>query len=127
RTAAPALAVTTLALLFTAPVAVANHPAPFLSPLGIPPVLASSNIDITAEEADVPIFAGTPTRMWTYNGTFPGPTIRRPTGTVTHITFRNNLPAAAGSLSFHNHGNHSSSDNDGQPSSFLVAPGATRN
>jgi spore coat protein A len=35
----------------------------------------------------------------------------------------NKLPAAAGSLTLHNHGNHSTSDNDGQPDDFLAAPG----
>jgi FtsP/CotA-like multicopper oxidase with cupredoxin domain len=64
--------------------------------------------------------------MWTYNGTFPGPTIRRPTGKHTRIRFQNDLPAAVGSLSFHNHGNHSSPENDGQPTTFLVPPGGSR-
>jgi len=104
----------------------ANHPGPFLQPLPSPAVLTSPDVTITAQEADVPIFAGTPTHMWTYNGTFPGPTIRRPTGKVTRVHFNNNLPAAAGSLSFHNHGNHSSPENDGQPTTFLVPPGGSR-
>jgi FtsP/CotA-like multicopper oxidase with cupredoxin domain len=104
----------------------ANHPAPFLQPLPSPQVLRSSDISITAQEADVPIFAGTPTRMWTYNGTFPGPTIRRPTGKTTRVTLTNDLPANVGSISLHNHGNHSSPENDGQPTTFLVPPGGSR-
>ncbi len=106
--------------------ALANHPGPFLQPLPIPQTLTGSEIDITAQEADVPIFAGTPTRMWTYNGTFPGPLIRRPTGTHTQIHFRNDLPISAGSLSLHNHGNHSTPESDGQPTTFLVPPGGSR-
>jgi spore coat protein A, manganese oxidase len=112
--------------LVLAPATSANHPAPFLQPLPVPTTLTGSHIEITAQEADVPIFAGTPTRMWTYNGTFPGPTIRRPTGKVTHVHFQNNLPATAGSLSLHNHGNHSSPESDGQPTTFLVPPGGSR-
>lgn len=114
------------AIALLAPGAAANHPAPFLQPLPAPATLTGSDITITAQEADVPIFAGAPTRMWTYNGTFPGPTIRRPTGKHTRIRFRNDLPAAIGSLSFHNHGNHSSPENDGQPTTFLVPPGGSR-
>ena len=64
--------------------------------------------------------------MWTYNGTFPGPLIRRPTGTHTRIHFQNDLPVSAGSLSLHNHGNHSSPESDGQPTTFLVPPGGSR-
>ena len=41
------------------------------------------------------------------------------TGTVT---LTNNLPAAAGELTLHNHGNHSTTENDGQPDEFLAAP-----
>jgi len=109
-----------------APAAGANHPAPFLQPVPVPATLTASDITITAQEADVPIFTGTPTRMWTYNGTFPGPTIRRPTGRHTRINFHNDLPASVGSLSLHNHGNHSSPESDGQPATFLVPPGGSR-
>ena len=35
-----------------------------------------------------------PTRMWTYGGTFPGPTIRRPAGHRTEVTFHHGLPGA---------------------------------
>ena len=35
---------------------------------------------------------GPKTRMWTYNGTFPGPTIKRPTGSLTKVTFVHDLP-----------------------------------
>ena len=116
-----------LTALLCAPVtASANHPAPFLRELPIPETLTGSHIALTAEEADVPVFAGTPTRMWTYNGTFPGPTIRRPTGQHTSVHFLNSLPATVGSLSVHNHGNHSGPEDDGQPAHFLVEPGAAR-
>jgi spore coat protein A len=64
--------------------------------------------------------------MWTYGGTYPGLTIRRPTGQMTHVTFTNNLDPGAGALTVHNHGNHSSPENDGQPEDFLIGTGESR-
>ena len=75
-------AATIFAVLLGAQTASACHTA-FTSPLPAPAVLTGSDITLTAAESDVPICPGTPTRMWTYNGTFPGPTIRRPTGKQT--------------------------------------------
>ena len=94
----------------------------FSRPLVIPRVLTASNITLTAKLADVQVLPGTKTKMWTYNGTFPGPTIRRPTGQTTTVTLVNNLPVAAGELTLHNHGNHSTAENDGQPDDLLAAP-----
>ncbi|MGE5156175.1 MAG: multicopper oxidase family protein [Betaproteobacteria bacterium] len=96
---------------------------PFSRPLIIPKVLTGADITLTAKLADVQILPGARTRMWTYNGTFPGPTIRRPTGQTTKVTLVNTLPAAAGDLTLHNHGNHSTPENDGQPDDFLAANG----
>jgi len=101
----------------------ASHPSPFARPLVIPRVLTGSRITLTAAARDVRILPGALTRMWTYNGTFPGPTIRRPAGQPTTVTLVNQLPAGAGALSLHNHGNHSSPESDGQPDAFLAAPG----
>jgi FtsP/CotA-like multicopper oxidase with cupredoxin domain len=66
--------------------------------------------------------------MWTYGGTYPGLLIRRPTGQATHVTFTNNLDPIVGGLTVHHHGNHSTSENDGQVtgSDFLIATGASR-
>ncbi|MDO8485060.1 MAG: multicopper oxidase family protein [Candidatus Limnocylindrales bacterium] len=100
----------------------ASHPSAFSRPLIIPRVLTGSNITLTAAATDVQILPGAKTRMWTYNGSFPGPTIRRPAGQTTTVTLVNKLPGAAGELTLHNHGNHSSSENDGQPDAFLAAP-----
>ena len=101
-------------------------PAPFTRPLPTPPVLTGSSITLTAMEADIPVLDGPPTRMWTFNGTFPGPTIRRPTGQTTQITVINNLPGAVGSLTLHHHGSNSSPENDGQPADYLIPPGGAR-
>jgi spore coat protein A len=94
----------------------------FSKPLVIPKVLSGSNITLKATLSSVQVLPGAATRMWTYNGTFPGPTIRRPTGQPTTVTLVNDLPAAAGELTLHNHGNHSTSESDGQPDEFLAAP-----
>ena len=106
-----------------APPAEAVTVVPFSRPLLIPKVLTGSNITLTAKLADIQILPGAKTRMWTYNGMFPGPTIRRPTGHTTAVTLVNNLPAAAGELTLHNHGNHSTPENDGQPDDRLAATG----
>ena len=100
-----------------------SHPSAFTRPLLIPRVLTGSNITLTAAERDVQVLPGAKTRMWTYNGTFPGPTIRRPAGQTTTVTLVNELPVAAGEITLHNHGNHSTTENDGQPDAFLAASG----
>jgi FtsP/CotA-like multicopper oxidase with cupredoxin domain len=93
----------------------ASAAGPFTQPLRIPPVLTGDDLTIRMFEADVPILDGPPTRMWTYDGTFPGPTIRRPSGRPTRVTFVHDLPEQAGHLTVHRHGGHNRSDEDGQP------------
>jgi spore coat protein A, manganese oxidase len=101
--------------------------AAFEQPLYIPPVLTGSQVTLQMRQADVQVKpTGPPTRMWTYNGRFPGPTIRRPSGTVTKITFRNDLPTSFGSATIHHHGSHSRPSEDGQPNDFLIPPGGQR-
>ncbi len=95
----------------------------FTRPLVIPKVITSADITLHAVQADVQILPGKRTRMWTYGGTFPGPTVRRPAGRTTRLTLVNDLPASAGSLTLHNHGNHSTPESDGQPDAYLAAPG----
>ena len=38
-------------------------------------------------EAKIAVLPGAKTKMWTYGGSFPGPTIRRPAGEPTLVTF----------------------------------------
>jgi FtsP/CotA-like multicopper oxidase with cupredoxin domain len=101
-------------------------PTPFSHPLLFPPVNTNANVSIGIDQACVQILDGPCTNMWTYGGTYPGITIRRPTGQTTNVTFTNNLDPAAGELTVHNHGNHSSATNDGQPDSLLIATGGSR-
>jgi FtsP/CotA-like multicopper oxidase with cupredoxin domain len=88
---------------------------PFTRELPIPEVLSGRHIRLPIVEAEVPILPGAPTRMWTYAGHFPGPTIRRPAGHRTAVRFHHRLPASAGELSVHLHGGHTRSKDDGQP------------
>ena len=64
---------------------------------------------------------GRPTRMWTYGGTFPGPTIRRPAGQRTEVTFHHELPPSVGELTVHLHGGHNRTQFDGQPGGLTAS------
>jgi spore coat protein A, manganese oxidase len=100
-----------------------THPVPlkFEQPLKLPKVLTGSQLRIPIERAKVRILPhGRRTPMWTYDGSYPGPTIRRPAGHDTKITFIDRLPKADGRLSVHLHGDHHSSASDGQPDSHLI-------
>jgi len=81
----------------------------------MPEVLTGSDITIPIREAAIPILPGRRTRMWTYGGTFPGPTIRRPAGQATRVRFKHRLGRKAGELSVHLHGGHNRASDDGQP------------
>jgi FtsP/CotA-like multicopper oxidase with cupredoxin domain len=89
--------------------------AGFHRPLPIPQVLRGADLHIPIREAELQILPGKKTRVWTYDGTFPGPTIRRPAGARTRVTFHHRLPASAGELTVHLHGGHNRSHDDGQP------------
>jgi FtsP/CotA-like multicopper oxidase with cupredoxin domain len=102
-------------------------PAPsFTTPLYAPPVLTGANINIGIQYACIQVLPGPCTNMWTYGGTFPGPTIRRPTGQQTNVTFTNNLDPASGEMTVHHHGNHSAPVDDGRPDEFLIPSGGFR-
>jgi spore coat protein A len=88
---------------------------PFRTPLPIPPELTGSHIRIPIREAEAQILPGPKTKLWTYGGSFPGPTVRRPAGRRTEVSFDHQLPPAAGELSVHLHGGHNRSKFDGQP------------
>jgi spore coat protein A, manganese oxidase len=100
---------------------------PFTTALPIPKTLTGSDIRLVARPADVQILSGRATRMWTFNGTFPGPTIRRPAGQRTRLTVVNKLPAEAKSLTIHHHGSHSAPKHDGLPLPHVaIKRGASR-
>src|SRR5262249_13764658 len=82
---------------------------PFRARLPIPEELRGEHLNIPIREAEVQALPGRPTRMWTYGGVFPGPTIRRPAGRRTEVEFEHRLPRKAGELTVHLHGGHNRS------------------
>jgi spore coat protein A len=105
------------------------HPTPvsFDQKLVLPPVITSAHARIPIEQKAVRVLPTGPlTRMWTYGGTYPGPTIVRPAGHDTRVTYVNRLPKRAGAVTVHLHGDHHSSADDGQPTRFLVRHGQRR-
>jgi FtsP/CotA-like multicopper oxidase with cupredoxin domain len=88
---------------------------PFQARLPIPRELTGAEIEIPIRAAEAQILPGAKTKLWTYGGTFPGPTVRRPAGQRTKVTFHHELPAQAGELSVHLHGGHNRTQFDGQP------------
>jgi spore coat protein A len=95
--------------------------APFRLPLPIPRELRGGELTIPIREAEVQAMPGQKTRMWTYDGCFPGPTIRRPAGERTSVTFLHELPRSAGELTVHLHGGHNRTQFDGQPGGLTTS------
>ena len=108
--------------------AVARADQIFQTPLRFPPVLSDDQVVLTAAVGESQVFpTGPATQMWMWNGTFPGPTIRRRSGTPAEIKVIHDLPAGMGTLTVHNHGAHTTPPNDGQPRpEFYIHPGETR-
>ncbi|HEU5033838.1 MAG TPA: multicopper oxidase domain-containing protein [Mycobacteriales bacterium] len=105
------------------------QPAPqsFDQRLVLPPVLTGSKLRIPIKRANVQVLpTGPATQMWTYGGTYPGPTIVRPAGHDTKVTFVNHLPKSVGALTVHFHGDHHKAANDGQPTRHLIRSGDAR-
>jgi spore coat protein A, manganese oxidase len=93
----------------------------FEQPLVTPKVLTGSHITLRTRRSMVRVLPhGPKTAMWTYGGSYPGPTLDRPAGKDTKVTFINDLPTSAGAITVHFHGDHHSSANDGQPDSHLI-------
>ncbi|MDX6587559.1 MAG: hypothetical protein QOI31_2032 [Solirubrobacterales bacterium] len=95
--------------------AIAAPVEPYTRKLPVPHELTGSHLTIPIKPAEVRILPGHKTKMWTYDGTFPGPTIRRPSGERTTVRFKHRLPRKAGELTVHLHGAHTRSKDDGQP------------
>ncbi|HYF71753.1 MAG TPA: multicopper oxidase domain-containing protein [Nocardioides sp.] len=101
--------------------------ATFRQPLVVPRTLRGDHVTLDMRRSSVRMLpSGRRTTAWTYDGTWPGPTIRRTAGDPTLVTVVNHLPRRAGSMSMHLHGDHHASRFDGQPTSFLVRRGRSR-
>ncbi|NUT46946.1 MAG: multicopper oxidase domain-containing protein, partial [Saccharothrix sp.] len=102
-------------------------PPPFRVPLPIPAVLApvdtSGGVDryeITQREAVAQILPGVTTPLWTYGGTFPGPTIESRRGRPVTVTHRNELPVPT---VVHLHGGRTPAASDGYPTDLVLPDG----
>lgn len=104
--------------------------APFGAPLTVPAVLKPTSSTATTDHyrivmrpADVEILPGTRTRVWAYNGQFPGPTIRARTGRRVVVDQYNELPV---DTSTHLHGGNVPANSDGHPNDVIQPGGFKR-
>ncbi|KUN17723.1 bilirubin oxidase [Streptomyces antibioticus] len=79
----------------------------------------TSYYDIAMQEADAEILPGRKTRVYTFNGNFPGPVIKAASGRRVLVRQTNRLGV---STSIHLHGAHVPESSDGSPMD-LIAPG----
>ncbi|MFC3384562.1 multicopper oxidase family protein [Couchioplanes azureus] len=102
-------------------------PAQFSLPLKFPPVLRPTRTDgttdyysVTAREADLTILPGMSTRVFSYEGSFPGPTIEARSGRRVVVTTTNQLPVPTVT---HLHGGHTPADSDGYATDLILPVG----
>ncbi|GAB2589353.1 multicopper oxidase family protein [Kribbella endophytica] len=97
-------------------------PPAFQVPLPIPAVLApvGDRYEITQREVSAEILPGIRTRLWTYGGTFPGPTIETRRGRAVTVAHRNELPVPT---VVHLHGGRSTPEADGYPTDLVLPEG----
>lgn len=102
-------------------------PDPYRAPLPIPEQLRPSSTDaaadyyeITQQSTKLRILPDLPTSAWTYNGSFPGPTIVSRSGRRTIVRHHNALPVP---VVVHLHGGHTPADHDGYPIDFIMPLG----
>jgi spore coat protein A len=101
----------------------------FAQPLRIPPVLSPVRVDadtdyyeITQKEADIEILPKIVTRVWGYEGMFPGPTIKARRGRTAVVRQTNQLTHET---VVHLHGGVTETDSDGFPTDMIM-PGQSR-
>ncbi len=95
-------------------------PPAFQVPLPIPLVLSGAQIEIVQREVTAEVLPGVPTRLWTYGGTFPGPTIESRRGHAVTVAHRNELPVPT---VVHLHGGRTPADSDGYPTDLVLPAG----
>ncbi|TDW92315.1 multicopper oxidase family protein [Kribbella sp. VKM Ac-2566] len=95
-------------------------PPAFQVPLPLPPVLSGAEIEIVQREVTAEILPGVPTRLWTYGGTFPGPTIESRRGHAVTVAHRNELPVPT---VVHLHGGRTPAESDGYPTDLVLPAG----
>jgi spore coat protein A len=102
-------------------------PPRFRTPLPVPPtarpVRVTADADhyvLTQRVADARLLPGHTTRIWGYDGVFPGPTFRARRGRPMVVTVRNELPVPT---STHLHGGVTPADSDGFPTDLVTPAG----
>jgi spore coat protein A len=95
-------------------------PPAFQVPLPVPSVLTGESIEIVQREVTAEILPGVPTRLWTYGGTFPGPTIESRRGHAVTVAHRNELPVPT---VVHLHGGRTPASSDGYPTDLVLPAG----
>lgn len=106
----------------------AAPPAPFTVPLLIPPVLkpvfrdrAADYYELAVKPGTARILEGTDTPVLTFNGAFPGPTIRATRGRPSSVKVTNQLPTPT---AVHLHGGDVPQHSDGHPLDFIEPDGS---
>lgn len=101
----------------------------FTRPLPIPPVLRPSAVRadhdhyrLSVAESTAEILPGVSTAVLTYNGQFPGPTIRARQGRPVRVTVTNRMSTPT---AVHLHGGNVPAESDGHPND-VIAPGRSR-
>jgi FtsP/CotA-like multicopper oxidase with cupredoxin domain len=102
-------------------------PAPYQIPLPVPEQLmpvstdaAADYYEITQQITELRILPDLTTSAWTYNTSFPGPTIVSRSDRRTIVRHRNALPVP---VVVHLHGGHTPADHDGYPVDFIMPTG----
>jgi spore coat protein A len=104
------------------------RPPMWSSPLPIPPVLvprregAADVYEVTARRGEAQPLPGAPTKVWGFDGAWPGPTIAATRGRPVLLRVRNGLDEP---ISVHNHGHTVAAASDGHPVDY-VRPGAEK-
>ncbi|MFJ9584161.1 multicopper oxidase family protein [Streptomyces acidicola] len=105
----------------------AELPEPYQVPLPVPevalPLSTTGGVDryeIVQRVADAEILPGLHTRVWGYDGRFPGPTVVGRSGRKVLLTVRNELPVPT---STHLHGGITPPGSDGYPTDIVVPKG----
>jgi FtsP/CotA-like multicopper oxidase with cupredoxin domain len=104
-------------------------PTPFQAPLTLPQILTPVRTDPTTDYYEIvqrpavaQILPGVATPIWSYGGTFPGPTIVSRSGRRTVVRHMNTL---AHPTVTHLHGGHTPHDSDGYPADLVLPSGMT--
>ena len=101
-------------------------PSAFRRSLPIPPVLSARRhpdhpdtdyYELTARPGRLQVLPGRSTRIWGYEGVFPGPTIVSRTGRRTVVRHVNRLPVPTVT---HLHGGHTPAASDGFPTDLIL-------